>query len=371
MKLNARRDAPYGKRAFHARRASPVAPRWSTLSSPECVPECVMTAKTHAVNEAGATDFISFSLHRLSPARAEDTSLLFLCCLENSWMLTVRPLRSSSIVFSFLLLIFLACSPIPFQQARIIMKLLWIILSTLCSDITLGQLSNDHIEACSDLEFSPDDGHLQCLGDEDNSVEVPFFNTTHAKIDNVTRETDLRAWLDEFDNTTKGCEESFDDFSGSDERVLPARHGDTAFEPCPDDSSLCCYYPQQYDGMIREAFRLVEVGEYWYRIHFKANPRDDMERYDHMSMIFRVCKDDDNCAEGETPPAWNPPGNTTASRRPGATSTGSSPPHLQKTETSSVFRTTTSEVPTAIRTQDSSLLSSAALTATLRNERAV
>lgn len=149
------------------------------------------------------------------------------------------------------------------------------------------------------------DGRLQCLADKDAVPAIPILNGNHAVVNTISDAVDWRAWLDKVGNSTNTCVE--DVRVPRREWLLPMQHGNEGFEPCPNDISLCCYYAPEDEGYARQGFKLIEVPDYWYRLHFKANLREAQERYIHMSMVFRFCKDVDRCPDGQTPPAWDVP----------------------------------------------------------------
>lgn len=189
-----------------------------------------------------------------------------------------------------------------------------------------------------------DDGRLQCLVDKvdkDTVPEIPTLDVNHAVVDAIPDAVDWRAWLEQFDDKNS-CEESVSRTKAK--RLLPITYNKTGFKSCVNDTSLCCYFPPEGRGYRKEGFRLIEVADYWYRFHFQANPSDEEERYIHMSMIFRFCKDEDMCSEGETPPARHLPETTFTWPHPtptNATSSRSSRRTKTKTATTSTTPTTT------------------------------
>lgn len=85
---------------------------------------------------------------------------------------------------------------------------------------------------------------------------------------------------------------------------LPERYGVTKFEACPDDPSMCCFFPKGGDGWLdTEGFEFIRGNQmYWYRIHYQSNTQEDGYHHNRLSAIFRFCDDPDMCPDGETSP---------------------------------------------------------------------
>lgn len=103
------------------------------------------------------------------------------------------------------------------------------------------------------------------------------------------------------------CEEQIEDGPNNGQlrpEFLPKRYEGTEFKACPNDPSMCCFYPEQEYGPYRmEGFKIIQGNqEYWYRLHYVYDRSKEEQDYHVLSAVYRLCTDPDMCPDGETSP---------------------------------------------------------------------